>query len=370
MVFDARIQSSTKILQNEELDALFVTANSNIFYLSGLSEFPPNERDCRILITKKNAYLFTDFRYAEAVTQKAPFLTLVEISYNNSLIQALDKIIKKEKLQNIGIEGGSLTVNEHAALSTNFPSQDFKPVENLIEQLRTLKDDPELKLLEKACQLTDAAFDFIVRHVKSGVSEKKLAWEIEKYIKEHTCETAFPSIVAFGAHAAIPHHSPTDKILSARDEIVLLDFGAKIDGYASDMTRTFFVKNPAQETKDAYTALLEIQKDAIKHLGEYKKNNFVTSSLHKNVDLALKELGYPPVPHALGHGVGIDVHEAPILSAYSETTIGPNMVVTIEPGIYIPGKFGMRIEDTVVLNESAQPLTRSRKDFFVLPLTD
>lgn len=367
--FEERIKKSAKLLDQDQLDGLFITSNSNIFYLTGLSEFPQNERDCRILVTSKNIYLFTDFRYAETVTKKAPFLTLIEISYNNSLIASLEKIITKEHLQTIGIEGDSLTVTEYTSLTSNFPSQNFKPAENLIEQLRMFKDGHELDLLRKACNLTDDTFEYIVRHVKSGVSEKNLAWEIEKYIREQGGEVAFPSIVAFGSHTTIPHHSPTNKILSPNDEIVLLDFGAKMDGYSSDMTRTFFVKNPTNTVRDAYTSLLEIQKDAIKKLGEYNNKNFQISNLHKNVDLALQQIGYPPVPHALGHGVGIDVHESPILSAYSEDDLKKNMVVTVEPGIYIPGKFGMRIEDTVVLKDSAETLTRAPKEFFVLPLT-
>lgn len=366
---EKRIKNTQQRLPNNDLDAIFITSNSNIFYISGLSEFPLNERDCRILITKKNAYLFTDFRYAQIVTLKAPFLRLIEISHNTSLTQALEEIIKIEGLSTIGVEAASLTVFEHSALTTNFPAQNFISVENFIEQLRTLKDSYELTQLKNACQLTDKTFEFIVRHVKSGVTEKNLAWEIEKFIKDHNGEIAFPSIVAFGTYAAIPHHSPTDKSLSPQDEIVLLDFGSKMNGYSSDMTRTFFVKNPSSRINGAYNSLLKIQKEAIKNLGEYKKKDFTTSSLHKEVDRALQDLGYPPVPHALGHGVGIDVHESPILSAYSESSLEKSMVVTIEPGIYIPGEFGMRIEDTVVLNKTAEPLTRAPKEFFVLPLT-
>jgi Xaa-Pro aminopeptidase len=369
-MYKKRIQNLQNLLDSDDLDAVLITNNSNIFYLSGLSEFPIEERDGRILITKKHAYILTDFRYTEAVLHKAPHLELLEISYINSLVQAFGQVVSKDRLKTIGIEGDSITVNELSTFTSSFSGQNFKPVEKIIGQLRMQKDPEELSSIKKACELTDKAFDFIVRHVKSGVAEKELAWEIEKYIKEKGGTLAFPSIVAFGAHAAIPHHSPTDQKLSKSEQSILFDMGAKVDGYASDMTRTIFLKTPAQNVSDAYSTVLKIQTQAIKEVGNYKDPNFETSSVANNVNAALQEKGYPPVPHGLGHGVGIDVHESPMLSPASENPLHENMVVTVEPGIYIPGEFGIRIEDTIALGDKAVPLTKSPKSLTVIPLTD
>lgn len=368
-IFKKRIQNAQERLNQDEIDAIIITNNSNIFYLSGLTEFPSEERDARIVITKKSAYILTDFRYTEAVLHKAPHLELIEISYNNSLVQAITSILSSQP-QIIGIESNSLTVNELSTLTSNFSNKTFKPIGKFIEELRMKKDQEEITAIQKACHLTDQVFDFIVRHVKSGVTEKELAWEIEKYIKEHNGTLSFPSIVAFGEHSAIPHHSPTDKKLSTSENIVLFDMGSKVDSYCSDMTRTFFINSPSSKTEKAYTTLLGIQKNAIDDIGNYKDQHFATQNVAINVNNTLVKNGYSEVPHGLGHGVGIDVHESPILSPFSDNPLYEGMVLTIEPGIYIPGKFGIRIEDTIALDNNALQLTNSPKEIMVHHLTD
>lgn len=363
-----RIKNAQELLTINEIDALLVTNQPNIFYLTGISEFPENERDCRILITPTNTYLFTDFRYKEAVIKKAPFAELVEITHSSSFIQVIKAILHKEKIRIVGFEGYSLTVGELDNLEKNLKSQKFTSIDKNIESLRTTKDPEEIKNIQRACQLTDQVFDYIVRHIKSGVTEKEIAWKIEKFIKDHDGELAFPSIVAFGPHAATPHRSPDNTILSSSSETVLLDMGAKVDGYSSDMTRCFFVQTPSSTLQRAYKDLLLVQTEALEELGTYNAPNFEASQIQKDADAKLIKHGYPPIPHGIGHGVGINVHEAPTLSGLNNNKIEKNMVVTVEPGIYIPGKFGFRIEDTVLLGNNVQSLTQSPKELLVLSL--
>jgi len=364
----SRIKRAQELLVANKIDALLVTNQPNIFYLTGISEFPENERDCRILITRTNTYLFTDFRYKEAVITKASFTELVEISHSSSFTKGLQTILQNENITIVGIEGNSLSVLELDHLEENLKSQKFISIDKNIESLRSIKDQEEIKNIQRACDLTDQAFEYIVRHIKSGVSETEIAWEIEKFIKERDGELAFPSIVAFGPHAAIPHHSPLDSLLSSSSETVLLDMGAKVNGYSSDMTRCFFVKSPSLPLQKAYEDLLLVQTEAIEELGTYNSPKFEASLIQKNADVKLKKSDYPPIPHGIGHGVGINVHEVPTLSGLNNNKLTKNMIVTVEPGIYIPGKFGFRIEDTVLLGDSAQSLTRSPKELLVLSL--
>lgn len=364
----SRITRTQELLIANKIDALLVTNQPNIFYLTGISEFPENERDCKILVTKGALYLFTDFRYKETVITKAPFAELVEVSHSSSFIKGFETILQKEKITIVGIEGNSLYVLELGHLEKNLKSQKFISINKNIESLRSIKDQEEIKNIQRACDLTDQALEYIVRHIKSGVSEKEIAWEIEKFIKEHDGELAFPSIVAFGSHGAIPHHSPTTSTLSSSSQILLLDMGAKVNGYSSDMTRCFFVKSPSSTLQKAYEDLLLIQTEAIEELGTYSSPKFEASLIQKNADAKLKKNGYSPIPHGIGHGVGINVHEAPTLSGLNNNKLTKNMIVTVEPGIYIPQEFGFRIEDTVLLGDTVQCLTRSPKKLSVLSL--
>lgn len=252
-----------------------------------------------------------------------------------------------------------------------------------------IKKPEEIQAIEKACQLGDKTFNYILKKIKPGVTEKQLAFEIKFFIKKHGGGTSFRPIVAFGANSSIPHHKTSNKQLATR-ELVLLDFGVKLNNYCSDMTRVVFFGKATNKQKHIYETVLQAQKVAIEHLGRWQAERKTPrgwptrpersrrDGLPRGGTIEAKEVdkvardyiinaGFPTMPHGLGHGVGLKVHEPPRLSPKSKNVLKPGMVFSIEPGIYLPGKFGIRIEDLVALTPSGlQILTQAPKEIIEL----
>lgn len=229
-----------------------------------------------------------------------------------------------------------------------------------------IKKPEEIQAIEKACQLGDKTFNYILKKIKPGVTEKQLAFEIKFFIKKHGGGTSFRPIVAFGANSSTPHHKTTHNSKLKTHNLILLDFGVKLDSYCSDMTRVVFLGKATEEQRKVYQTVLEAQKLVIKHL--VKLVNLIKA---KEVDRVARDYiikaGFPTMPHGLGHGIGLKVHEPPRLSPKSKDILKPGMVFSIEPGIYLPGKFGVRIEDLVVLEKSGpRILTKSPREIIEL----
>lgn len=221
--------------------------------------------------------------------------------------------------------------------------------------------------IENACNLGDKTFDYLLTKIKEGVSEKELAMEIKFFIKKQEANISFPPIVAFGKNSYDPHHKPThNSRLTTHNSIVLLDFGVKLNNYCSDMTRTVFFGKPTSEQKRMYQTVFDAQNKAIRSLID-KDAPCARSILAKHIDKVARDYitskGYPTIPHSLGHGIGLKVHEPPKISPKSKDILKTGMVFTIEPGIYIEGFGGVRIEDVLLL-ESFGPrfLTNSTKE--------
>lgn len=227
------------------------------------------------------------------------------------------------------------------------------------------KNKEEILKIKKSCTLGDKTFDYILKKIKLGVCEKELAFEIESFIKKQGADISFPPIVAFGKNSATPHHQTSDKRLTTKDKFVLLDFGVKLNNYCSDMTRTIFFGKPTNEQRKMYNTVLEAQNRAIDLLNSlFMIHNSIPA---KNIDKASRDYiiskGYQTIPHSVGHGIGLEVHEAPRLSPKSKDILKHGMVFTIEPGIYLPGFGGVRIEDVIVLeNSGPRILTKSTKE--------
>ena len=233
--------------------------------------------------------------------------------------------------------------------------------EHIIEKQRMIKDEEEISNLEKACEITDNCFSYLLMYIKPGMTEKQIADEIEAYYKKRTDGLAFETIVASGENSSKPHAVPTDRKIQEND-IITIDMGCKIKGYCSDMTRTIFVGSVPEYIKPVYDLVLKNQIQTI----EQMKDGASTRLLTKMVENDFKLNGYDLI-HSLGHGVGLDIHEAPYVSYRSDTQLKENMVVTDEPGIYIPGKFGVRIEDTVQITKfGCISLTKSEKNYIVI----
>ncbi len=342
-----------ELLVKNKLDAVLISSISNIIYLTDYSGFSKEEREAYLFITQNQQYTLTDGRYIQAVKTLIPNFKLIEISSTNSAKDILKKLKIKHKIKRLGVEENNLTHKEYKELSACFndlPAGKAGLNHFSLNNLRAIKNGKEISAVEKACKLGDKTFAYILKKIKLGVSEKEVANEIEFFIKKHGADISFRPIVAFGKNSAIPHHVSThNSKLLTHNSIVLLDFGVKLNNYCSDMTRTVFFGKPTLEQKRMYQTVLEAQKFAISRCHA----EFISASQVDNVarDYIISK-GYKTIPHSVGHGIGIDVHEAPHLSPNSKDILKEGMVFSIEPGIYSPNFGGVRIEDLVVLEKN------------------
>ncbi len=363
-MFESRKKRVVQIFKNYKIDALFVSNPFNIFYLTGLAQFM-HPGDAYLIITSEQTYLVTNVLYADGVPKSDLYVTCI-LTQGNPLKNQLEKIVKQDKVTKIGVEGEvSVALYDHLSKTLG-----KKPVvtTGIVERVRIFKDSGEIAKIKKACALTDLAYTYVVKNLKQGTSERELAFKLEIFIREKGGALAFPTIAAFGVHAATPHHDNSDTKLSKKSEAVLLDFGAKIDGYTSDITRTIFVDTPSDTVASTYDTLLEIQEKTINFAQKQKIGNNL-AKIAKYAGSLFDKASLPPLPHLLGHGLGIEVHEEPRVGVLSTDKLLSGMVFTIEPGIYVPGHLGIRIEDTVGMCEKAlQIFTKAPKKRVVISI--
>jgi Xaa-Pro aminopeptidase len=356
------------LLLKNKLDAIMITSISNIIYLTGYSGFSKEEREAYLFLTQDSQYILTDGRYTQDVKTLIPNYELIEISSKFSFEKALKRIIKSHKIKKLGFEGHDISFLEHERLS-----EYFNNIYHLsISSLRSIKTSHEISKIEKACKLGDKTFDYILKKIHLGVTEKEIAFEIEFFIKKSGGDISFAPIVAFGKNSAVPHHVPTQNSeIRTPNSIILLDFGVKLDNYCSDMTRTIFYGKPTSKQKRMYETVLNAQNLAIQQFNNLAMKQSKEQIQASNVDNIAREYivsqGYKTIPHSLGHGIGIQIHESPRLSPKSKDILNEGMVFSVEPGIYIPNFGGVRIEDLVVLtNKGPKLLTHFPKEIIVL----
>ncbi len=354
-----RISSIRKIFTTQSIDALFISNYYNILYVTSFKTLTTDEREAFVLVTKKNIYLFTDARYV--YTDSGVILKLIEPG--KGLFFHLGTIIKEEKIDTLGIESEDLRVHEYEKLKSVFNPSKIIPLEKTIIKLRAIKENDEVKKIEKACEIIDQCLENIIPSIMIGDSEKKIAFQIERWIKEHGFDLAFDPIVAVDANSAIPHYDTKEgNGIVKSSSIILIDFGVKYQNYMSDITRMVFVK-PTDEMINNYKKLLETQEQTIERTGKETDPKIIDSLCREN----LEEKQLPNFSHSLGHGVGLEIHEYPKLSQMSDDTIVNNHVFTVEPGVYFPNKWGMRIEDTIVVkNGKAEVLTMYTKEPIII----
>ncbi|MBI2028780.1 MAG: aminopeptidase P family protein [Candidatus Levybacteria bacterium] len=360
-----QLLSLKKEISRKKLDAILISSVANIIYLTNFSYFSHYEREAFLLVLKNKQYILTDGRYAEAIKENTQNFDLIEISSSLTFEKTLKNLAKKHRIKYLGVEENNLTAKEHKKLSRLLNDLSHFTVADL----RMIKNPSEISAIEEACRLGDKTFEHVITLINRGVTERQLGFEIEFFIKKHGADISFPPIVAFGKNSAIPHHKSSDKRLTTKDKIVLLDFGAKVNNYCSDMTRTVFFGKPTRKQKRIYETVLEAQQKAIEYLKSLIINH--KSIAAKEVDKVARNYiiskNYNTIPHSVGHGIGLEVHEKPIISPKSKDILKAGMVFSIEPGIYIPGFGGVRIEDLVVLeNFSPRLLTHSSKDIIQL----
>lgn len=343
-------------LASLKLDGMIITNPINIMYLTGLSE------EGTLIIAPKENIFVTDSRYIESVNSK---LTIEDeiVAYDSRDLDKYDYENMFLLSENVGFEENYVTYENYKKYLHTY-KVNLVETEGLIEAQRVLKEDDEIGYIKKACEITDKAFEYIIKNIYEGMTEKEVAFEIEKYmIKNGADGLAFDSIVAFGENTSMPHAVPTDRVVQKGD-IIQFDIGCKYKGFCSDLSRVVFVEVMKEDYKVVYDFVLEQQK----RISEYLKDG-------ANIKLVIKDretefrLNNCKVMHAFGHGVGLEIHEQPILNSKKDSIIRKDSVIAIEPGVYISGKFGIRIEDTFRVNKMfCENITKCKKDYTIIKL--
>ena len=349
----ARLEQLRQALRQSDLDAVLITRPENQRYLSGFTG-----GEAALLITQQQALLLTDFRYYDQVAEEAPLFELVEVESKIGLV--LKELVKKHGVRKLGFESAHLPFAEYQAWKQATRGTKWVAATSIAEDIRAIKDKQELATMRKAIAIADEACEHIRSFIQPGMTEKQVAWELEMYMRNHGAEgVAFPFIVGAGPNGAKPHAVPLDRPIR-EGELIVLDMGARVDGYNSDLTRTICLGKPDGKAQEIYDIVLRAQRAAEKGAKPGMKGKEIDAIARK----VIADAGYAAAfGHGLGHGVGLAVHEKPGGGARSEDVMQPGMVCTIEPGIYLSGWGGVRIEDMVLFTErGAQVLTHARKD--------
>lgn len=357
---ETRIEKLRAKLAEEKLDGLLITGGTNRRYVSGFTGSAG-----ALFVSPNEALLLTDFRYIEQATQEAPAFDVVRY---DALPTRLGELLANRPGARIGFESHKVTVAVLDQLqgAPGADTVEWVATRDLVERIRGVKSAQELVLLQRAIDIADACFEYILEKMKPGVTEREVAWQMEVFMREQGASAlSFPSIVASGTNGALPHARPSDKPLRA-GEFVTLDFGCVWEGYNSDMTRTVFIGEPTEKDAAMYELVLTAQEAGVAAV----RPGVVAKDVDKVSRDIIADAGYGErFGHGLGHGIGMEVHEEfPRLSPLGEVTLEPGMVASVEPGVYIPGWGGIRIEDLVVVTEDgARVLTKSPKHLIALP---
>lgn len=333
-------------LEDKGLDAMLVSQPENRRYMSGFTGSAGY-----LIISQNEAILVTDFRYTEQAGIQAPEYRVVQMT--GGLENWFVEVIKPLDIKKLGFDESHVSYSSYKDMAkvASSLSLELVPDSGTIERVRAIKGPEELAALERAVALTDEALVAVVAKMRPGITERQVAWELERYMREHGAEgLAFDTIVASGPNGARPHHRPSDRPIQEGEPIVI-DMGAKVDGYCADMTRTVCLGRPDDTFKKVYDIVLGAQLTAEATITEGMTGGEADGIARDIIDKA----GYGETfGHSLGHGIGLYVHEFPRLSKPSQDVLKNNMVFSVEPGIYITGWGGVRIEDLVVL-ENGKP---------------
>lgn len=351
-----KLELLRKELEKQQLDALLVTNPFNRKYITGFTGTAGVA-----LITKNDALFITDFRYTEQAKEQATFFTVIE--HKKMLIEELDKQLKKLKVKRVGFEKTNLTFAVHEQYSTLF-TVELIPTSSIIEKLRLVKTDQEISNLQQAAIIADKAFDHILNFIQPGVREIEVAHELEFFMRKNgAVSSSFDIIVASGPRTALPHGVASEKAIE-QGELVTMDFGAYYNHYCSDITRTVAVGEISSELRKIYDVVHGAQVSAVEQI----KAGLTSQEADAIARDYITSKGYGECfGHSTGHGLGLEVHEGPGLTPRSNQKLAPGMVVTVEPGIYVPNVGGCRIEDDIVITKTGNKrLTNAPKHLIQL----
>lgn len=354
-----RVEKARELFETFDIDALLVTSSSNRFYLSGFKG-----SSGVLLITKEDAILVTDFRYKTQAAEQAEGYRVV--MHTAPIPEEIAKLTKELSIGKLGFEQDNVTYSTYRTYENqvNTDQTELVPVTGLIEKLRLIKDESEIKIVKDAASIADAAFSHIIGFIRPGLTEREVSNELEFFMRKNgATSSSFDIIVASGYRSALPHGVASDKIIET-GELVTLDFGAYYKGYCSDITRTVAIGNVSDELKEIYQVVYDAQMLGMKGIRP--------GMTGKEADALTRDYivskGYGDYfGHSTGHGIGLDVHEGPALSMKSDTILEPGMLVTVEPGIYVSGLGGVRIEDDALITKDGnESLTSSTKSLLTI----
>ena len=345
-----RLSALRSLLSAHRLDAVVVTKEVNLHYFSGF-----RGDDTTLVITQDKAFIVTDSRYTEQAKQQAPEFTLVE--QKDGLLKKTADVLAQEDAKAIGFEGNAMIFDTYAKLRELLKGRTFEtPL--CLDTLRQIKDEGEITMIRKACEIADAAFDDVIHYMKAGMTEIDVAAHMESFMRAHGSEgPSFTTIMASGVRGALPHGVATDKVIE-EGEFVTMDYGAIYGGYHSDITRTVVIGHASKRQRAVYDAVLHAQELALTLIRPGASGKSVDAAVR--AELAKSGLSFG---HGLGHSLGLEIHEEPRLSPKSACeALVSGMLITDEPGYYEPAWGGLRIEDTVLVTpDGCERLTTSDK---------
>lgn len=347
-----RLAKLRTCLEDQALDTFLVLQGENRRYLSGFTgeDGQFDESAGALFITLEQQLLATDSRYETQAQIEAPEFEIYR--YEKGLAHSLPEILKTLRTERLGFESARLSYLQFQKFEEHLKKEALSvflvPTEDLVEKLRMIKEGEEVEAIRRSIAISESVFETVVKTLRAGTSEKELAWAIEKGLRETGAESvAFPPIVASGPNAALPHAIPADRPIE-RGEPILFDWGARLNGYCSDISRTIVLGSPDDTFKKVYQVVQDAQSMAI----EGMKPGVNTQAVDKIARDHITAKGFGNYfGHGLGHGVGLATHEKPNLSPIRPMNLEVGMVTTVEPGIYIPGWGGVRLENMVVLKE-------------------
>jgi len=362
-----RIEKVRKAIQRLKIDTLLILIGENRHYLSGFTgeDGQFDESAGALFISADQLILATDSRYSEQASHESPLYEM--ITYRKGLAMEMPNIVKSLHTKRMGFESIRLSVFQKDAIQKQLSKKKQRvalvPTENVVENLRVIKDEFEIDKTKKALAVAESAFLKFIQTIKPGMTERKAAWRLEKMLRESGGDAlSFPVICASGPNSALPHAIPGQRKFQ-RDEPIVFDFGIRLNGYCSDTTRTVFIGKPDNTFQKVFRTVLEAQEMATRSIRPGKNSKSIDNIARDHID----KMGFKgKFGHGLGHGTGLAVHERPRIGPLKGTALKTGMVFTIEPGIYLPGQGGVRLENMVVVTDKGvEVLNRTQPSEFL-----
>lgn len=353
-----RLEKLRSVFDEHGIDAMLITNDQNRRYLTGFTGSAG-----LVLITKEEAFLAVDFRYVAQASSQAKDYSIIEVSTKANLLGEIVRQTERLNVAKLGFEQNHLNYYSYSEYKGKL-SAEMIPLSGVVEKLRMIKDEEEIKTIRVAAEIADAAFTHIQEFIRPGVTEIEVSNELEFYMrKQGATSSAFDTIVASGQRSALPHGVASSKLIEKGD-MVTLDFGAYYQGYRSDITRTLAVGEPNEDLRGIYYIVQNALSKALSSIKPVMTGK-EADALSRDF---ITEKGYgKQYGHGSGHGIGLDIHEEPFKNTNCEIQLEPGMVLTVEPGIYIPNLGGVRIEDDILITgEGNEVLTKSTKDLIIL----